>query len=78
MLGDILALLTRHALTDVAVSPRRLIQIEFHGFHAGEGPIRQEHFYLPIEMAVAGQTSLNPIQSPLPFLDFRIRAEAVL
>ena len=54
-------LFSGHALVDVAVGLWRLLQIEFRYFHAGERLPGNEAFYLSIEMAIAGQTTLEAV-----------------
>jgi hypothetical protein len=63
---------------EIAMGLRRLFQVELLGLDRLEWPGGNEFLHVPVEMTAITQTHLQPIQSALPFLDIRLRAEAML
>ena len=68
----------RQSGVNIAVCSRDLLQVKLVDVDACKRLIPNEFTDVAIEVAVAAQTFLQPIQSPLPLLNLRIGTEAVL
>ena len=62
---------------EVAVRLGRPLQVELLDIDGREGPGGDQFPHVPVQVAAIGEPHLQPVEPALPFLDARLRAEAM-